>query len=516
LTPWIWKTDLIVCSQSTKWLAFALRSDGNCVTDLDGFAGDDHAVNKQFQQLSLAAEVRLLQTLPHALAERCGMSCQASSFGLTVGVVHEFAFLAIECDQPPLGVLPAALVLVQRHHAGKVGFCEPLDLLVQARPGAAQVGLPRLHLLRQPKPAASPFHGVHDHLWRDEYLAQVAPDQLLERPAGDAARRAAFARRLERGLRPGPTDVVVVAPPHVPACAGAAAVAAADQAAQKVVMNPVVPRRHPLIIGQPLLRALELFALDNGRHGRDRDPLGRVRHPPAVPATAGRPQGGTPPLNGPGAEAVAEDLTEVDGVGQYPAYGRETPTPETEWRGDAQVVQAPHQLGDRGPLVNKPSEQVTHHHRLRLIQPNPGRIAWSLGVNPVTVGRPRPGQQDAGPQLAQAAAAHPLGDQRPLVLGHRPADLQQQLVVWILAHRPIEELDHRAISLQFFDQQHLMHVVARQPIRRGDQDAVQSGTRGDIAQAVQTRAPEAGAAVAIVAKDVLLHQVPVAGRGVGA
>ena len=61
-------------------------------------------------------------------------------------------------------------------------------------------------------------------------------------------------------------------------------------------------------------------------------------------------------------------------------------------------------------------------------------------------------------QLAQAAAAHSLGDQGALVLGHRAADLQQQLVVWILAHRPVEELDHCAVSLQLFDQQYLVHV----------------------------------------------------------
>ena len=41
--------------------------------------------------------------------------------------------------------------------------------------------------------------------------------------------------------------------------------------------------REPLIIGHPLLRALEPFAVDDGRHGRDRDPLGRVGHSPAVP-----------------------------------------------------------------------------------------------------------------------------------------------------------------------------------------------------------------------------------------
>jgi hypothetical protein len=145
------------------------------------------------------------------------MSRKASGLGLTIRLVGELAFLALERDQPSLGVPSPALVLAQRHHAGKVGFREPLDLLVQSRPGAAQVGASRLHLLRQPVPAASPLHRVHDHRWRGEHLAQVAPDQLLQRSARDVPRRARFARRRCGGLRLGSADIVVVAPPHVPA-----------------------------------------------------------------------------------------------------------------------------------------------------------------------------------------------------------------------------------------------------------------------------------------------------------
>lgn len=326
---------MIVCSQSTKRLALAFRPDGDRAPDLDGFAGDDHAVDEQLQQLSLAAEIRLLQALSHTPAERLGMGGEASGFALAASAVREFAVLPIERGQPAFGVLPAALALDQRRHAGKAGFCETLDLLVQACPGTAQVGPARLHLLRQPVPAAGPLHRVRDHRWGGQHLAQVAPDQLLQRPARDVARRAVFARRLGRGLRPGPAGIAVAAPPHVPACAGAVTVAAADQAAQQMLAHPVAPRRHPLIVGQPLLRALELFAVDDGRHGRNRDPLGRVCHSPAIPGTAGRPQGGPPPLDGPGAQAVGEDLAEAHGVGQHPAHGREAPAAQTPRRGDA-------------------------------------------------------------------------------------------------------------------------------------------------------------------------------------
>jgi len=47
---------LIVCSQSTKGVALAFRPNGDYVPDLDGVAGDDDAVDEQFQQLSLANE----------------------------------------------------------------------------------------------------------------------------------------------------------------------------------------------------------------------------------------------------------------------------------------------------------------------------------------------------------------------------------------------------------------------------------------------------------------------------
>lgn len=312
---------MIVCSQSTKRLALAFGPDGDDIADLDRVTGNDDAVDKQLQQLSLAAEIRLLQPLSHTSAERLGMGGEARCFGLAVSTVREFAFLAIEHGQPTFGVLPAALVFGQRHHAGEIGFCEALDLLVQARPGTAQIGSSCLHLLRQPVSPAGPLHCVRDHCGGGQHLAQVAPNQLLQRPARDAARRAALARRQGRRLRRGPADIVVVAPPHMPACAGAAAVAAADQAAQKVFMNSVVSPCHPLIIGQPFLRALELLAVDNSRNSRNRDLLGRVCHSPALPGAAGRSQGGPPPLDGPRAQTVGEDLAEIHGVGQHPAHG---------------------------------------------------------------------------------------------------------------------------------------------------------------------------------------------------
>jgi plasmid stability protein len=102
-----------------------------------------------------------------------------------------------------------------------------------------------------------------------------------------------------------------------------------------------------------------------------------------------------------------------------------------------------------------------------------------------------------------------------LVFGHRAADLQQKLVVRVAAHGPVKERDLRPVLLQLLDQEHLVHVVAGQPVRRGDQDTVQPGARGGVAQTVEPGPLESGAAVAVVAEDALGRQRPALLLGMG-
>ena len=183
--------------------------------------------------------------------------------------------------------------------------------------------------------------------------------------------------------------------------------------------------------------------------------------------------------------------------------------------GDPEPAQALHQSHDGHALVGVPGEEITDHRRLRLVQPHAGRIPRAIRVEPIAVGRSCPGQQGAGAQLAQAAAAHALGNQRALILGHGTPDLQQQLIVRVTAHRPVEELHLRPMLLQLLDQEHLMNVVASQAVRRGDQDAIQPGTRRCVAQAVQAGAAQHSPAATVVAEDPLGRQGPAPHRGVG-
>jgi hypothetical protein len=68
----------------------------------------------------------------------------------------------------------------------------------------------------------------------------------------------------------------------------------------------------------------------------------------------------------------------------------------------------------------------------------------------------------------------------------------------------VEELDRTASALQFLQQEYLVDIVASQPVRRGNQDAVVVAEAHLIAQAVEGGAVEGGAAAPFVTKDVFV------------
>src|SRR3954470_12676423 len=63
----------IVCTQSTKPLAFALWAGGEHVTDLHSAVRYNDPVNQKLKQGSLALKVGRRQAVPHASAENVGV-----------------------------------------------------------------------------------------------------------------------------------------------------------------------------------------------------------------------------------------------------------------------------------------------------------------------------------------------------------------------------------------------------------------------------------------------------------
>ena len=85
-------------------------------------------------------------------------------------------------------------------------------------------------------------------------------------------------------------------------------------------------------------------------------------------------------------------------------------------------------------------------HRINLQR---GRRARSFGVGAIAEGRPGPGQELPRADLRLAPPAHPLGDEGALVLGHRAADLQEELVMRALTHRTVDEQHLRTQPREF-------------------------------------------------------------------
>jgi hypothetical protein len=155
-----------------------------------------------------------------------------------------------------------------------------------------------------------------------------------------------------------------------------------------------------------------------------------------------------------------------------------------------------------------PRKNLGDHRGFDGIAPQTLGIAWALGVHDIAVGGHTPGPPLPAAPFGLAATSPPVGDQGAFILGHGPPDLEQELIVRILTHGPVQERDFTAPLGAFVDEEHLMHIVAGQAIRSGHQDPFKNGQGGPIPPPIQARTVEPAPAVAVVAVDVCLGQMP--------
>ena len=156
-------------------------------------------------------------------------------------------------------------------------------------------------------------------------------------------------------------------------------------------------------------------------------------------------------------------------------------------------------------LVRHPRVQPAHHLGLGVIDDQVARHGVASRHVAVAVGR-LGAEQVAVAGLLELAAAEALGEHRALVLGDGALDLQQQLVARVLGDGTVEEGDLDAGAAELLEQQHLVGVAARQAVGREHRDDLDRGVARRVAQAVEARAIEPRAAVAVVAEDVRLGQ----------
>ena len=108
--------------------------------------------------------------------------------------------------------------------------------------------------------------------------------------------------------------------------------------------------------------------------------------------------------------------------------------------------------------------------------------------------------------LEELAAAEPLGEDGPLVLGDGPLDLQEELVLGIVGDGAVEEDDLAAGLAELLQEQDLVGVLAGEPVGAEDGDDVEVPAERRVAQAVQAGPVETGAGVALIGVDVILRE----------
>ena len=204
--------------------------------------------------------------------------------------------------------------------------------------------------------------------------AEIVPDQLVELAGGGVARGAARGAVREGAVPLAAAQIVEVPPVDGPRRAGEAAVAAAHQRAQQVLVRRVVPPREGAVGRQLGLHLVEVRLAHHGGHLPNEEPgVGRLRHGRAMgPADRVRRRaamGGRAVLR-----ALRIDLARVGRVAQDAPDRRARPARPARGRGHAARIQVHGELHQRGARARGTGRTARQRRR-----PRPGRCVTPRG-----------------------------------------------------------------------------------------------------------------------------------------
>src|SRR4051794_35032952 len=485
--------------------------------DLQAAVTDDDALDYQLQDRLPLGDAGRVQPGADAVAE-AGQAGQRL-IGVDPSLAQPAMLLMVLLgDAALLGqgtTLPGELL--QADHLGLVGLQEAAVGTVEAvqsrpqpTPRELLAEIRRRALGQEPFELRPQLHGIA------EQTRDVVPDHPFQDARLDARLGALALTARGEGTRARAAVVAPAAPTLVPGKVAAVdaqpAGAALQQAAQQVVVPLAVAEGRGRIAGQPVLDAVPGLLIDQGRH-RDGDPLLRRPGTSRGPlAAAGRAAAGL--LRHDVLEAVRVGGAGVDRVGEdvVDHRGRPLLTPRP---GDPRAgVQPLHALADGQALLHHPRVELAHHVGLGLVDDQAGRDGLASGLVPVAGGRLCARDVPVA-RFLELAAPEALGQDRALVLGDGALDLQQELVVRVVGDRALQERDLAAGAAELLQEQDLVGVLAGQAVGAEHGDDVDGGVADRVAQAVQARPVEAGAAVTLVAEDVLLDEGMALGLGPG-
>jgi hypothetical protein len=161
--------------------------------------------------------------------------------------------------------------------------------------------------------------------------------------------------------------------------------------------------------------------------------------------------------------------------------------------------------------VGIPGKPLLHHGSLDRVKTHTAGIPRTVRSEERAVGRSGPRPQLATAELGWASPSHALGHQGPLVRSHGRAALSKQVIMRIITHRPLDQLNPTAVWGECVDSEHLMHVMVGEAIGGGDQHPFHGGQRSPIPEAIQTGTLERGTAVAVITIEGLVGHRPIGG-----
>ncbi|CAG0935582.1 hypothetical protein TFLX_04424 [Thermoflexales bacterium] len=442
---------------------------------------------------------------------------QRAQVRVLINLMVQLVFLSGQSIKFHLQFSATAFVFGQRNNRAQISFRPTLLLRGQTLPCSAEGLSPRLQVLRQPMFAMGAHQGKRKYLRMHQDFTQILPDQFIELPGRNKAGRAFLVATGLDGVGFAPTDRVAIFGGARSPDTSQLAYATAHQAPQQIIMRGIVASGELLILrqlpmspagggGGPVrgLDRVELFLSHDRRDRRHEQPLLAWQHHMTPGFTPHGLQGRPSPPRGHRSRPTGIDLTRIGWIHQNIAQRRLIPAGFAARRRHLQLLQVLGQAQQTTAFLGVPSIHLAYPDRLGLFNMDPVRVARMFRINPVAKRHMRPGQPLTGAKFALAAQAHPFGNQGALIFGDGPANLQQQLIMGILTHGPIQKFHEATGRLKFVQQQHLMHIVARQPIRRRQQDLHDFAPADGFPQTIQPGPVQLGPAVPVIAKNVRL------------
>ena len=498
----------IVCTQMTKARVFTIGAGWDDIADFNFFVVYDHSINKQFCQLPALVKIQIIQGWLDTLAKLLDVVCQGQGLNLLLGLVFQLSQLLLETVLRSSQFLALSLEFVSPDDFSQIHFQKTFLLTFQASQGLTDGIAFRLQGLRQPFSGLSAFQFVGNQARVGYNAAEILPDKFIKRLGGHITSCATLALSGSMNISSPPAFVIVV---FSLGTAGRrqTTLSATDQTPEKVFVALIIATGHILIFLQASLCSIKYFLIDDGWN-RDCNPLLRRGRLDAF-TPSHRQQGRFAPSCGdwPGASAVGRScirrrLQNAPNTRWVPAH----PASRCGNLLFSQLFGNPVQR-DRRFWVSIPGKDLLNHIGFDGVNTHPAGVTGSLGVQDVSIRSSRPRQQGSGSKFGLPSTPHSFGNQVALVLGHRPTDLQQELIMGIIIlHRAFQKLDVTTQVVQFFNQQNLMNIFASQAIRRSYQDQFQGSHAGRISQPIQTWTIELGTGITIIAIYMLLCQLP--------